>query len=271
MAKTHIISLLLLGTPLHEVHWVWVDGVLHGKSSDLKLSNEEAAVILATMTPLLLSVVLPICVSQYLRQHEAFEDVDDSSRLLAGSCQYHHVVARTHLWYQWRSYIGANWSSCSGQTSRDHLHKSCKSGEKLFEVGGGYPAGRRPHSLECRSIVGIKCLPTRSQVACCCCCCSQSEPMRSSGQQRRPGRAETQSDRCDNRLAQQSAATAATMPRLSDIACTHDCATRHLTWYHLLHCDDCLFLWLIVVLLLRSFSPKQHPSAFPTALQNFYR
>ena len=60
--------------------------VLHGKSSDLGLLNAEEMVFLAIMVQLRLSVVLPSCISQYLRQYEAFEVADDISRLLAESC-----------------------------------------------------------------------------------------------------------------------------------------------------------------------------------------
>jgi len=51
MAKTH--GMPHLGTPLREDRWVWVDGILNGKSSDLKLSNAEETVFLATMITLL--------------------------------------------------------------------------------------------------------------------------------------------------------------------------------------------------------------------------
>ncbi len=64
--------------------------ILHGKSFDLELLNAEETVLLAATAtvPLLLgpSVVLPSCVSQYLRQYKAFEVLDDTSRLLAESC-----------------------------------------------------------------------------------------------------------------------------------------------------------------------------------------
>ena len=42
--------------PVHEDHWVWVDAVLYGKSSDLRLSNAEETVFIAATVPLLLSV-----------------------------------------------------------------------------------------------------------------------------------------------------------------------------------------------------------------------
>ncbi len=64
-----------LGTPLHE------DSIVHGKSYDLELLNAEETVFLATNVPLLLSVVLPSCVSQYLRQYEAFEVADSSLKV----------------------------------------------------------------------------------------------------------------------------------------------------------------------------------------------
>ena len=60
--------------------------MVHGKSSDPELLNAEETVFLATTVPLLLSVVLPSCVFQYLRQYEAFEVADDASRLLAERC-----------------------------------------------------------------------------------------------------------------------------------------------------------------------------------------
>ncbi len=65
----------VIGTPLHE------DSIVHGKSSDLELLNAEETVFLATTVPLLLRVVLPSCVSQYLRQWEAFEVADDSLKV----------------------------------------------------------------------------------------------------------------------------------------------------------------------------------------------
>ena len=61
---------------------------MHGKSFDLELLNAEETVYLATTVPLLLNVVLPSCVSQYLRQYEAFEVADYTSRLLAESVAY---------------------------------------------------------------------------------------------------------------------------------------------------------------------------------------
>ncbi len=69
--------------PLREDRWVWVDAILHRKSSDLWLLNAEEKVFLSATVSLLLSVVLPSCVSQYLRQYEVFEVADDTSRLLA--------------------------------------------------------------------------------------------------------------------------------------------------------------------------------------------
>ncbi len=59
--------------------WILVDGVLHGKSTDLELLNAEEMVFLETEVPLLLKVVLSSCVSQYLRQYEAFEGAGDTS------------------------------------------------------------------------------------------------------------------------------------------------------------------------------------------------
>ncbi len=65
----------------------------HGKSSDLELLNAEEMVFLTTAVSMLLSVVLPSCVSQYLRQYEAFEVADDTSGLLAESCLYSEVLS----------------------------------------------------------------------------------------------------------------------------------------------------------------------------------
>ena len=61
--------------------------MVHGKSSDLELLNGEETVFLAITVPMLLSVVLPSCVSQNLRKYEACEVAGDTSRLLAESCQ----------------------------------------------------------------------------------------------------------------------------------------------------------------------------------------
>ena len=57
-----------------------------------------------------------------------------------GNQSRHCLLACWRYLIQWRSYIGANWSSCSGQTPKDHFFKSCKSGEKIFRGWGG---GRR--------------------------------------------------------------------------------------------------------------------------------
>ncbi len=53
--------------------------MVHGKSSDLELLKAEETVFLATTVPLLLSVVLSSCVSQYIKQYKAFEVADDTS------------------------------------------------------------------------------------------------------------------------------------------------------------------------------------------------
>ena len=82
----------LLGTPLRKDRWVWAHAVLRGKSSYLGLSNAEDTVFIAATTPLLLSfnhqreVLLPSCVSPYLRQHQTHQVADVTSRLLDESC-----------------------------------------------------------------------------------------------------------------------------------------------------------------------------------------
>ena len=61
----------MLGTPLRGDRWVWVNAVLHGKSSDLGLLNTEETIFLATMVPLLLSVAfakLRFPISQAVRR-----------------------------------------------------------------------------------------------------------------------------------------------------------------------------------------------------------
>ncbi len=55
--------------------------IVHGKSSDLELLNAEETAFLATTVPLLLSVGLPSCISQYLRQYEALEVADASLKV----------------------------------------------------------------------------------------------------------------------------------------------------------------------------------------------
>ncbi len=70
----------------HCVKTVGSGSMVHGKSSDLEQLNAEETVFLAIMVQLLLSIVLPGCVSQYFRQHDAFEVADDTSQRLAESC-----------------------------------------------------------------------------------------------------------------------------------------------------------------------------------------
>ena len=52
--------------------------MVHGKSSGLERLNAEETVFLATTVPLILSFVLPSCISQYFMQYEAFEVADDT-------------------------------------------------------------------------------------------------------------------------------------------------------------------------------------------------